>query len=299
MEKRALFDFEVDFSNGGSIQGQAFRLDIDGDEILDKVLAAHIIQDLRLLMVSEVRILNKRVIEEPHKRGSDAAPAVQTGSGSQLIDLSHVIEDGMVTYKGLPAPIICDFLSREASRKIYSPGTEFQMGRIDMAANTGTYMDTPFHRYADGADLAAVPLEPIANLPGTVVRVLGMAGRAIDWTHFAACEVKGCAVLVHTGWDRNWRTDAYFEGHPFLTQAAAEYLRDQGATLVGIDSLNIDDTSGGERPVHSTLLGADIQIVEHMTGLGALPLTGFRFFATPPKVKGMGTFPVRAHAIVD
>ena len=216
-----------------------------------------------------------------------------------VIDLSHVIEDGMITYKGLPAPIVCDFLSREASREIYAPGTEFHIGRIDMVANTGTYMDTPFHRYADGADCSAVPIEIISNLPGTVVRAVGMEGRAIDWTQFTASEVKGRAVLIHTGWDRHWRTDAYFEGHPFLTKAAAEYLRDEGAVLVGIDSYNIDDVSGGERPVHSTLLGGGIQIVEHMTGLDALPLTGFRFFATPPKVKGMGTFPVRAHAILD
>lgn len=297
-DRRVVFDFEVDFSNGGGIQGQDFRLDIDGDDISDEVLAAHIVADLRLLMVGAVRITAKKIIEERHKR--TVAPAAGAASGSsRLVDLSHVIEDGMVTYKGLPAPIICDWLSREASRQSYAPGTEFQIGKIEMAANTGTYIDTPFHRYADGADLSCVPLEPIANLPGLVVRVTGMAERAIDWTHFAASEVAGRAVLVHTGWDRHWRTDAYFEGHPFLTRAAAEYLRDKGATLVGIDSLNIDDVSGGERPVHSALLGAGIQIVEHMTGLEQLPESGFRFFATPPKVKGMGTFPVRAHAVID
>ena len=295
-EKRAVFDFEVEFSNGGGVQGQGFRLDIDDGDIADDALAAYIISDLRLLMVSNVRILNKRIVEEPHKRRSSATAAAKSG---RLIDLSHVIEDGMVTYKGLPAPIICDFLSRETSRQHYAPGTEFQIGLITMASNTGTYMDTPFHRYAQGADLSCVPLEPISNLPGAVVQALGSESRAIDWTHFAACEVTGRAVLVHTGWDRHWRTDAYFEGHPFLTEAAAEYLRDQGAALVGIDSYNIDDVSGGERPVHSTLLGAGIQIVEHMTGLGALPQQGFRFFATPPKVKGMGTFPVRAHVLLD
>ncbi len=291
-DKRVVFDFEVDFSNGGGIQGQDFRLDIQDDDISDEALAAYVVTDLRLLMVGAIRIKRKKIIAEPHKRG-----ARQVAS-SRLVDLSHVIEDGMVTYKGLPAPIICDWLSREASRQSYAPGTEFQIGKIEMAANTGTYIDTPFHRYADGADLACVPLEPIANLPGLVLRATGLAERAIDWTHFAASDVAGRAVLVHTGWDRHWRTDAYFEGHPFLTQAAAEYLRDQGAVLVGIDSLNIDDVSGGERPVHSVLLGAGIQIVEHMTGLGQLPESGFRFFATPPKVKGMGTFPVRAHAVI-
>lgn len=297
-DKRVMFDFEVDFSNGGGIQGQGFRLDIDGDDIADDALAAHIIGDLRLLMVGSVRILNKQIIEERHKRASPTVPDSPIASG-RMVDLSHVIEEGMVTYKGLPAPLICDYLSREASREFYAPGTEFQIGLITMCSNTGTYMDTPFHRYEDGADLSCIPLEPISNVPGIVVRVTGMDDRAIDWTHFAASEVGGRAVLVHTGWDRNWRTDAYFEGHPFLTRAAAEYLRDQGAVLVGIDSFNIDDVSGGERPVHSTLLRAGIQIVEHMTGLGELPHEGFRFFAVPPKVKGMGTFPVRAHAIVD
>ncbi len=298
-DKRVVFDFEIDFSNGGGIQGQDFRLDIDGDDISDAALAAHVIADLRLLMVGAVRITRKAIIAERHKRAPAPKAHVEAADRGRLVDLSHVIEDGMVTYKGLPAPIICDWLSREASRQSYATGTEFQIGKIEMVANTGTYIDTPFHRYADGADLACVPLEPIANLPGLVVRVTGMEGRAIDWTHFAANEVAGRAVLVHTGWDRHWRTDAYFEGHPFLTREAAEYLRDNGAVLVGIDSLNIDDVSGGERPVHSVLLGGGIQIVEHMTGLGQLPETGFRFFATPPKVKGMGTFPVRAHAIVD
>ncbi|RJF93770.1 cyclase family protein [Sphingomonas cavernae] len=297
-DRRVVFDFEVDFSNGGGVQGQDFRLDIDGDDIADDALAAHIIADLRLLMVGSVRILNKQIIEERHKR-PPAAAADEAPASGRMIDLSHVIEHGMVTYKGLPAPLICDFLSREASRELYAPGTEFQIGQITLCSNTGTYMDTPFHRYADGADLSCLPLEPISNVPGIVVRVTGMEARAIDWTHFAASPVKGRAVLVHTGWDRNWRTDAYFEGHPYLTGAAAEYLRDQGAVLVGIDSFNIDDVSGGERSVHSTLLGAGIQIVEHMTGLDQLPGDGFRFFAVPPKVKGMGTFPVRAHAIID
>lgn len=219
-------------------------------------------------------------------------------AGSIIVDLSHTITNGMITYKGLPAPVICDHLSREQSRSHYAPGTEFQIGRIDMVSNTGTYLDTPYHRYPDGIDLAKLPMSSIADLPGIVFRVTGQQGRSIDWQRFAASAVKGCAVLVNTGWDRHWGTDQYFEGHPFLTGKAAEYLRDQGATLVGIDSLNIDDTTGGERPVHSTLLAAGIPIVEHMTGLDHLPAEGFRFFAVPPKVKGMGTFPVRAHAVI-
>jgi arylformamidase len=216
-----------------------------------------------------------------------------------LIDLSHVIESGMITYKGLPAPIICDHLSREASRSIYAPGTEFQIGRIDMVANTGTYLDTPYHRYADGIDLSGLSLESISELPGVVVRVKPSEQRAIGRSYFGALEVRGRAVLVHTGWDAHWRTDRYFEGYPFLSAEAALYLRDAGAALVGIDSHNIDDNTTGERPVHSTLLRAGIPLVEHMTNLGALPLSGFHFSAVPPKISGMGTFPVRAHARVD
>jgi arylformamidase len=214
----------------------------------------------------------------------------------KLIDLSHTIESGMITYRGLPAPLVCDHLSRAQSRTVYEAGTEFQIGRIEMVANTGTYLDTPYHRYADGYDLAGLPLERICDLPGLVVRVLGSRERAIDWPSFAAVTVRARAVLVNTGWDAHWRTDRYFEGHPFLTQKAAEYLRDQGAALVGIDSLNIDATSSGSRPVHSVLLAAGIPIVEHMTNLSALPSEGFRFSAVPPKVMTMGTFPVRAHA---
>ncbi|WP_119392327.1 cyclase family protein [Taklimakanibacter lacteus] len=295
MDKRVCFDFEVEFSNGGGIQGQDFRLDIDGDDISDDALAAYIIKDLRLLMVGTVRILNKKVIEERHKRAAGSAE-LSDGTSGTVVDLSHVIESGMITYKGLPAPLICDHLSREQSRKVYAAGTEFQIGRIEMVSNTGTYIDVPFHRYADGHDLTELALRKVSDVPGVVVRVTGAIERAIDWHHFAPVDCAGHAVLVHTGWDRHWRTDRYFEGHPFLTEKAALYLRDQGALLVGIDSLNIDDISGGARPVHSILLAAEIPIVEHLTGLAALPASGFRFTAVPPKIKGMGTFPVRAHA---
>ena len=201
----------------------------------------------------------------------------------------------MVTYKGLPAPIICDHLSRVASRGTYAEGTEFQIGKMELIGNTGTYLDTPYHRFADGADTAGVALERMADLPGIVVHV-DPAVRAVDAAVFDALDVRGCAVLVHTGWDRHWRTDQYFEQHVFLTTGAAERLRDRGAVLVGIDSFNIDDTADMARPVHTTLLGAGIPIVEHMTNLAALPDTGFRFTAVPPKIRGMGTFPVRAHA---
>ena len=223
-----------------------------------------------------------------------------------FIDLSHTIEDGMVTYKGLPAPAICDFLSREQSRQHYAPGTEFQIGKIEMVANTGTYLDSPFHRYDHGKDLSELELSSLANLDGVVVpaenkevRAKVKDLRAITIQSFENLDVKRKAVLIHTGWDRHWRTDKYFEGHPFLTKDAAQFLADEGAALVGIDSYNIEDTADLTRPAHTILLGAGIPIVEHMTNLGQLPRAAFTFFAVPAKVKGMGTFPVRAFALVE
>ena len=216
----------------------------------------------------------------------------------RLIDVSHTVEHGMVTYPGLPAPMICDWMSREASRAKYAPGTEFQIGRIEMVANTGTYVDSPFHRYETGKDLAELPLESVADLECLVVRVpAGMT--SIDDVPLPTAKVKGRAVLFHTNWDRHFRTEAYFEGHPHLTARAAEWLVKAGAMLVGIDSLNIDDISTGERPVHTILLGRDIPVCEHMRGLAAVPDDGGRFSAVPVKVKGMGTFPVRAYVSIQ
>ena len=216
-----------------------------------------------------------------------------------LVDVSHVVEHGMITYKGLPAPLVCDFLSREQSRSHYAPGTEFHVGKIEMVANTGTYLDSPSHRYADSPDLAALPLEKLANLDAVVVRWDHTGGRAVAAEAFRHLDVRGKAVLVPTGWDAHWGTEQYFEGHPFLTGDAAEYLLWAGAALVGIDSYNIDDTDDLTRPVHSTLLGSEIPIVEHMTGLERMPEERGRFFAVPVKVKGMGTFPVRAFGIAE
>jgi arylformamidase len=215
-----------------------------------------------------------------------------------LVDVSHVVEHEMITYRGLPAPLICDFLSREQSRSHYAPGTEFHIGKIEMVANTGTYLDSPFHRYADGKDLSELPLARLANLDGVVICPDLARGRAVTRAVFEDHDLQGRAVLVRTGWDAHWRTDQYFEGHPFLTRDAAEYLVEAGAALVGIDSLNIDDTGDLSRPVHSLLLAAEVPIVEHLRGLGELPDDGFRFFAVPVKVKGMGTFPVRAFGVV-
>jgi kynurenine formamidase len=214
----------------------------------------------------------------------------------ELVDVCHTIEDGMITYKGLPAPVITDHLSRTESAKHYSAGTEFHIGKIEMVANTGTYLDSPFHRYAGGTDLAGLNLYSLANLEGLVVRHVDRQPRGIDVHDL---DVKGKAVLFHTGWDMRWRTEAYSSGnHPFLTEAAANYLAQAGAAMVGIDSYNIDDTGGGSRPAHSILLAQDIPIVEHLCGLGDLPDTGFRFFAVPVKVRNFGTFPVRAFGLI-
>jgi kynurenine formamidase len=216
-----------------------------------------------------------------------------------MIDVSHTVEHGMITYRGLPAPLICDFLTREESRKRYTHGTEFHIGKIEMVANTGTYVDSPFHRYADGRDMSELPLDRLANLECVVVRADKATERAVTAEMFAGRKLTGKAVLIHTGWDAHWRTDQYFEGHPFLTADAASYLVREGAVLVGIDSLNIDDTDDWSRPVHSKLLAAEIPIVEHLRGLEQLPDKNFRFFAVPVKVKQMGTFPVRAFALTQ
>jgi kynurenine formamidase len=216
----------------------------------------------------------------------------------RIVDLSHVIEHGMTTYKGLPGPEICDFWERESTAGNYDDGSTFQIGRIDMIANTGTYVDAPFHRYADGADLADLPLQSLADLPGVVVRQPWENGIEIGAAAFEGHDVGGKAVLVHSGWDRHWRTERYLSDNPFLTAEAADWLVEQGAAFVGIDSLNIDDTRVRTRPVHTKLLAAGIPICEHMTNLGSLPDQGFRFSAVPPKVRGMGSFPVRAYAVL-
>ncbi len=217
---------------------------------------------------------------------------------SVFVDVSHTIEDGLVTYKGLPAPLICDFLSREESQRFYSAGTEFQIGKIEMVANTGTYIDAPFHRYADGLDIAGLPLEKMVNVPGIVIRARKRNGRSLDPSFFTDKALTGKAVLIETGWSDYWNSEQYYEGHPFLTEETALFLKDAGVVLVGIDSYNIDDTEDGRRPVHTILLGNQIPIVEHLTNLKQLPDDTFRFFTAPVKVKGMGSFPVRAYALV-
>ena len=292
MQKRVKFDFELYFTNGGSLKGDDFRLDIAGDDILDQELADYIIADLRLLMVGQTRILNKQILTEPHKR----KPIDAGGRRTRLIDLSHTIKNGLITYKGLPAPLICDYLSRDDSRQFYEAGTEFQIGKIEMVTNTGTYLDCPFHRFADGDDLSEVGLDAFTDLEGVVVRVPHQEALTVTPAHLQHYEIRNRAVLIHTGWDAHWNTDAYYTNHPHLSAEAAAYLRDCAVKLVGIDSHNIDDTTGRSRPAHTTLLGANILIVEHLCNLSALPTDGFTFSAIPPKFKGIGTFPVRAMA---
>lgn len=292
MDKRVSFDFEIFFTNGGSIKGEGFRLDIAGDDITDKALADYIVADMRLLMVGETRILNKTILTEPHKR----KPLAEASGTDLYIDLSHTIENGLITYKGLPAPIICDYLSREASKSIYGDGTTFQIGKIEMVTNTGTYIDCPFHRFEHGKDLSEVGIEAFTDLAGTVISIPHTETLTITRDHLRGYEVRNRAVLIHTGWDKHWNTPLYYENHPHLTGDAAEYLRDCGVKLVGIDSHNIDYTGGNTRPVHTTLLGAEILIVEHMCNLQLIPAGDFLFSAIPPKFKGAGTFPVRAMA---
>lgn len=292
MDKRVKFDFEIHFTNGGSLKGEDFRLDIPGNDISDSDLINHIVTDMRLLMVGETKVLNKSILIEKHKRKLED----KSHASNLLIDLSHTIEHGLVTYKGLPAPIVCDYLSREQSRSFYEPGTEFQIAKIEMVSNTGTYIDCPFHRFEHGKDLSEITLEYFTDLDAVVIRVPHNKTMEITEEHLKNYEIRNRAVLVHTGWDVNWNTERYYENHPFLTEGAATFLRDCNVKLVGIDSHNIDDTRGRRRPVHTTLLGAEILIVEHLCNLQLLPDDNFTFSAVPPKFKGVGTFPVRAMA---
>ena len=213
-----------------------------------------------------------------------------------LIDLSHDIFDGLRTYPGLPPPVVGAHRGHSDPQPGYAAGTTFHIGRIEMVSNTGTYLDTPFHRYPGREDLAALQLESVAALPGVVIRSRAQVLRPAD---LPADDLRRHAVLFDTGWSRHWNTPQYFSDHPFLVEATARALVERGAALVGIDSLNVDDSSDGERPVHTVLLEAGIPIVEHLTNLGTLPERGFRFFAVPVKVRGMGTFPVRAFAEVQ
>ncbi|MFE5672790.1 cyclase family protein [Agromyces sp. NPDC056523] len=307
-EYRARFDAEIDFVNGGGLRADAFRLDLPSPDLTEAQIGELLVRHLGLAMAGRVELSNLEIVEEPHKgsRGvSETAPAapaaaatsVSTPTRGAIVDLSHTVRAGLVTYPGIPAPTITPHLTREASRKHYAPGTEFAIDLITMAGNTGTYLDSPYHRYAHGGDLATLDLATLVGVPVEVFRFTDAATRGIPATAFLDRDLAGTAVLLHTGWSRHFGTPEYAHGSPFLTEAGAQHLVDAGVAIVGIDALNIDDTeSGGTRPAHSLLLAAGIHVVEHLTGLDRVPVHGARFTAVPPKVEGFGTFPVRAFA---
>ena len=297
-EYRAVFDASIAFRNSGGLQTQGFRLDVPTEDITPAEVGALLVTHLGLLMVDRVEITGLHIIEEPHKgsRGVETA----TADKRRLIELNHVIIGGMITYPGLPGPEITSHLTREASRATYAPGTEFAFDRISMVGNTGTYLDSPYHRYADGVDLAGVPLAAVADLPITLVRLTGSTEREINAAALQSGSIAGHAVLLHTGWDVHWGTADYAQPAPFLSADGAEWLVKAGAALVGIDSVNIDDTAGAmNRPAHSILLAAGIPVLEHLTALGEVPARGARLHAAPLRIERFGTFPVRAYAIVD
>ena len=268
-DHRAQFDARVTFSNGGGLRAEGFRIDVPGP--------------------------HKGTRGGPSDTGPGRAPAE---TGWSWVELSHVIAAGMTTYPGLPVPEVSPYLTREGSREIYASGTEFAIDRVSMVGNTGTYLDSPYHRYSDGLDLAGLPLTSVADLPTVVVRTAGAQTRAVGIGALAGLDVAGHAVLLHTGGDRHWGSAEYARAAPYLTEDGAVWLVEQGARLVGIDSVNIDDTATGQRPAHTVLLAADVPVVEHLTGLGQLPPTGARFTAAPPRFAAFGTFPVRAYAAV-
>ncbi|MFL6130271.1 MAG: cyclase family protein [Mycobacteriales bacterium] len=297
-DHRAEFDARVTFSNGGGLSAQGFRVDIPGPETTEREVADLFVAALGLLMTERVEVSGLRVVEEPHKgtRGGPDDAGRRPARTWRYVELNHVISAGMTTYPGLPGPEVTPHLTREASRETYVPGTEFAIDRISMVGNTGTYLDSPYHRYAGGTDLAGLPLSSLVDLPAVVVRTAGT--RAVEVSALAGHEVAGRAVLLHTGGDAGWGSADYARDAPYLSEAGARWLADHEAGLVGIDAVNIDDTSTGERPAHTILLAAGIPVVEHLTGLDQLPPTGARFSAAPPRVAAFGTFPVRAFAAV-
>ncbi|MGA3353390.1 MAG: cyclase family protein [Acidimicrobiales bacterium] len=299
---RVEFDAEVSFSNGGRLSAEGFRIDVPGPEVGKDEIVALFVASLGLLMVDRVELSRTRVFPEAHKgtRGGPGDNRISSYAEPawQYVELSHVITAGMTTYPGLPGPEISPHLTREASRGAYAPGTEFAIDRVTMVGNTGTYLDSPYHRYADGVDLAGLTLSTFVDLPAVVVRTLGSGSRQVGLGALAAYQVSGCAVLLNTGGDEHWGTPGYSTDAPYLTEEGARWLVDHGARLVGIDSVNIDNTFDGRRPAHSLLLAAGIPVVEHLTGLEVLPPTGARFSAAPPRLSGFGTFPVRAYAAV-
>lgn len=295
-DHRAVFDFRITFTNGGEISGAGFRLDVPGPDVDRSEVGLLLVRHLGLLMVDRIELDPFEIVEAPHRGGRGVETAV---SERRIVDLSHPIREGMVTYPDLPGPQMADHLTRSASEERYGPGITFHIGRISFVGNTGTYLDSPFHRYANGDDLAAIAVNRLVDLEGVVVRVTGATDRAVDAAQLAPYDVSGRAVLVHTGWDRHWGRPEYGRDNPYLTEAAARWLVEHTPALVGIDSVNIDNVDDLTRPAHSDLLAAGIPIVEHLRGLDRLPSSGFRFHAAPPAVERFGTFPVRAYAVIE
>jgi arylformamidase len=298
-DHRASFDAVISFSNGGGLTAHGFRVDVPSADVSEAEIAALFVASLGLLMTDTVELSNVEVFAEPHK-GTRGGPSDRSrdapAAGGRLVELNHVIRAGMITYPGLPGPAIAPYLTREASRDHYAPGTEFAIDELTLIGNTATYLDAPYHRYPDGADLSSIPLTRTVDLPAVVVRVTGADRHGIDVGALAALDVRGVAVLLHTGDDARFGSPAYAEGRHFVTRAGAEWLAAQGAALVGIDALNIDDIDDASRPAHTLLLAAGIPVVEHLTGLGQLPPSGARFTAVPLRIEGFGTIPVRAFA---
>jgi arylformamidase len=296
---RASFDAVISFSNGGDLTAHGFRADVPSADVSEAEIAALFVASLGLLMTDTVELSNVEVFAEPHK-GTRAGPSDRSRdtpiAGGRLVELNHVIRAGMITVPGLPGPEIAPYLTREASRDHYAPGTEFAIDELTLVGNTATYLDAPYHRYPDGADLSSIPLTRTVDLPAIVVRVTGAEQHGIDVGALAALDVRGTAVLLHTGDDARFGSPAYAEGRHFLTRAGAAWLAAHGAALVGIDALNIDDIDDGSRPAHTLLLAAGIPVVEQLTGLGQLPPSGARFTAVPLRIEGFGTIPVRAFA---
>jgi kynurenine formamidase len=295
---RARFDATVTFTNGGGLQAQGFFVDVASADPTEAEVGELFLDSLGLLMAGEVTLANLEIVEAPHKgtRGGPAARQQEPAGRPQYVELNHVIREGMITLPNLPAPELGTHLTREASRSIYAEGTEFEIGRISMVANTGTYLDSPNHRYPDGHDLTGFALDRLVDLPALVIRVEDSGQRGVDANLLAPYDVRGKAVLLHTGDDARFGTPQYVEDAHFLTRDGAQRLIDQGAALVGIDAANIDDMTDGTRPAHTLLLGAGLPIVEHLTSLAQLPPTGATFTATPPRIAGLATFPVRAFA---
>ena len=298
-EYRASFDAAINFSNGGDLTVHGFRVDVPSADVDEAEIAALFVTSLGLLMTDSVELSNVKVFAEPHK-GTRGGPSDHnrdsTPAGGRFVELNHIIRAGMITYPGIPGPTITPFLTREASREHYAPGTEFAIDQLILVGNTGTHLDAPYHRYPDGTDLSAIPLAQTVDLPAVVARVTDATRHGIDVGALAALDVRGAAVLLHTGDDARFGTPAYTDERHFLTRAGANWLADRGAALVGIDALNIDDTADGERPAHTRLVAAGIPVIEHLTGLDQLPPTGARFTALPLRIEGLGTIPVRAFA---